>query len=42
MDNSAFVDEENIPQVQDENYNDYRTPDTSRISAEISLQNLLL
>ena len=32
MDNIAFVDEENIPMVHqedDEDYDDYRTPDTS-------------
>ena len=26
MDNLAFVDEENIPLVQDEDYDNYRTP----------------
>ena len=31
MDNPVFLDEENIPLVQDEDYGDYRTPDTSRI-----------
>ena len=32
MDNSTFVNEEDIPMVhQDEDYDDYRTPDTSRI-----------
>ena len=31
MENPVFVDEENIPLVQDEDYGDYRTPDTSRI-----------
>ena len=30
-DNPVFVDEENIPMVQDEHYDDYVTPDTSRI-----------
>ena len=30
MDNSRFVDEETIPLVQDENYDDYNTPNTSR------------
>ena len=30
MDNPVFVDKENIPLVQDD---DYRTPDTSRIDA---------
>ena len=31
MDNSKFVDEETIPLVQDEDYDDYKTPDTSRV-----------
>ena len=32
MDNSTFVNEEDIPMVhQDEDYDNYRTPDTSRI-----------
>ena len=32
MDNQAFVDEGDIPMVnQDKDYEDYRTPDTSRI-----------
>ena len=31
MDNPRFVDEETIPLVQDEDYDDYKTPDTSRI-----------
>ena len=32
MDNPTFVDEENIPLVhQDEDYDSYRTPDTSRV-----------
>ena len=31
MDNPTFVDEENIPIVQDEDYDDYKTSDTSRI-----------
>ena len=36
MDSPPFVDEENIPMVhQDEDYDDYRTPDTSRVD-EIS------
>ena len=30
MDNSRFVDEETILLVQDENYDDYNTPNTSR------------
>ena len=36
MDNPVFVDEENIPLVQDEDYDNYRTPGTSRIDAETS------
>ena len=36
MDYPTFVDKENIPLIQDEDYNDYRTPDTSRIDVEIS------
>ena len=31
MDNPRFVDEETIPLVQDEDYDDYNTPNTSRI-----------
>ena len=32
MDNPVFVDEEDIPRVhQDDDYDDYKTPDTSRI-----------
>ena len=31
MDNPRFVDEETIPLVQDEDYDDYNTPDTSRV-----------
>ena len=32
MDNPTFVNEENIPVVhQDEDYDDYNTPNTSRI-----------
>ena len=32
MDNPTFFDEEDIPMVhQDDNYDDYNTPDTSRI-----------
>ena len=31
MDNPRFIDEEDIPLVQDEDYNDYNTPNTSRI-----------
>ena len=33
MENPTFIDEENIPMVQDEDCDDYRTPDTSRIDA---------
>ena len=31
MENPVFVDKENILLVQDEDYDDYRTPDTSRV-----------
>ena len=31
IDNPKFVDEETIPLVQEEDYDDYNTPDTSRI-----------
>ena len=31
MDNPVFVDEETIPMVQDEDFDDYNTPNTSRI-----------
>ena len=31
MDNPRFVDEETIPLVQDKDYDDYNTPDTSRL-----------
>ena len=31
MDNPRFVDEETIPLVQDEDYDDYNTPDTRRV-----------
>ena len=33
MDNPRFrfIDDETIPLVQDEDYNDYKTPDTSRV-----------
>ena len=31
MDNPRFVDEETIPLVQEEDYDDYITPDTSRV-----------
>ena len=31
MNNPRFVDEETIPLVQDEDYNDYKTPNTSRL-----------
>ena len=40
MDNPRFVDEETIPLVQDEYYDDYNTPNTSRID-EHYLQNLI-
>ena len=32
MDNPRSVDEETIPLVQDEDYDDYKTPDTSRVN----------
>ena len=31
MDNPGFVDEETIPLVQEEDYDGYDTPDTSRV-----------
>ena len=31
MDNPRFIDDENIPLVQDEDYDDYITPNTSRV-----------
>ena len=31
IDNPRFVDEETIPLVQDEDYDDYNTQDTSRV-----------
>ena len=31
MDNRRFVDEETIPLVQDKDYDDCNTPDTSRV-----------
>ena len=31
MDNPRFVDEETIPLIQDEDYDNYNTPNTSRI-----------
>ena len=31
MDNPRFIDEETIPLVQDEDYDDYGTPNTSRV-----------
>ena len=37
MVNPVFFDEENIPLDQDEDYDDYRTPDTGRIDTETSL-----
>ena len=42
MNNPVFVGEETIPMVhQDEDYDDYNTPNTSRID-ETSLQCLML
>ena len=31
MENPTFTDDEDTPMVQDEDYDDYKTPDTSRI-----------
>ena len=31
MDNPRFVDEESIPLAQDEDYDDYNIPNTSRV-----------
>ena len=31
LDNPRFVDEETVLLVQDEDYDDYNTPDTSRV-----------
>ena len=31
MENPVFIDEKNILLVQDEDYDDYRTPDTIRV-----------
>ena len=31
MDNPRFVDDETIPLVRDEDYDDYNTPNTSRV-----------
>ena len=37
MDNVAFVDEEDIPLVhQDDDYDDYRTPNVSKVEDETS------
>ena len=36
MDNPIFVDEENIPLIQDEDYDNYGIPNTSRVDDEIS------
>ena len=36
MDNRIFLDKENILLVNDEDYDDYRTPDISRIDADTS------
>ena len=41
MDNPRFVNEEEIPLVQDEDYDNYGTPNTSRVE-ETSSQNLIL
>ena len=32
MDNPRFIDDETIPLVQDEDYDDYNRPDTSRVN----------
>ena len=32
MDNPRFADGETIPLVQDKDYDDYNTPDTSRVN----------
>ena len=37
MDNPRFVDEETIPLVQDEDYDDYETPNTSRIEKSFTV-----
>ena len=37
MDNPRFVYEETIPLVQDEDYDDYETPNTSRIKTSFTL-----
>ena len=31
MDNPRFVDEETIPRLRDEDYDDYNTPNTSKV-----------
>ena len=36
MDNPIFVDEENIPLIQDEDYDNYGIPNTSRVDDETS------
>ena len=39
MDNPMFVDEEDIPVVhQDEDYDDYNTPNTSRVDEKSSTE----
>ena len=38
MDNPRFVDEETIPLVQDKDYDDYNTPDTSRIDETLFIE----
>ena len=40
MNNPRFVDEETIPLVLDEDYDDYNTPNTSKIDGTSS-QNLI-
>ena len=38
MDNPIFVDEEDIPLVhQDDDYDDYKTPNTSRIETSLTV-----
>ena len=38
MDNPRFIDEETIPLVQDKDYDDYNTPDTSRIDETLFIE----
>ena len=41
MDNPVFVDEENIPLVhQDDDYDDYETPNTSRIETSFTVSDI--